>query len=150
MESERKGVATLLVVALLAGSMGGLTVWIFQGHSLEIVPDEVSYTELAAVLLTAVSVLVAVFGVVVALLAVWGYRNFRRVAKSAAEIIAREVASAEVVKEMREGAAGSVIDEKIFGALDAMKNGKYEVWREERDAQTARMNALDQEYIEDE
>jgi hypothetical protein len=48
------------------------------------VSNNMPYQDLAAVLLTAVAVIVTVLGVSMAILAVWGYASFERIAKKAA------------------------------------------------------------------
>ena len=105
-----------------------------------------TYAELAAVLLAAASVMVAVFGVSMAVLALWGYRQFKRVAKVASSDIARQVASKEVLNELREGAAGNLIDQKVLQAMDeVLRSGKFDAWREEREAERKRHTELDEE-----
>jgi hypothetical protein len=144
-----KSVSWVVLTAVVGGLTGGLAVWLSQGHSIHLRPEGMSYAELAAVLLGSVSVLVAIFGVLMAVLALWGYRHFRNVAKRASAEIARNVASKEVLKEMRDGVAGSVIDQKVLEAVDAMRNGKYDAWREARDAASQRLNELDRAEEED-
>lgn len=138
--------STVLVLSCAAGISGGAFVWLFQGHSIKIRPEGMTYAELAAVLLAAASVMVAVFGVSMAVLALWGYRQFKRVAKGASSDIAREVASKEVLNELREGAAGNLIDQKVLEAMDeVLSSGKFDAWREEREAERKRHTDLDKE-----
>lgn len=90
--------------------------------------------------------MVAVFGVSMAVLALWGYRHFKKVAKVASSDIAREVASKEVLDELREGAAGTLIDQKVLEAMDeVLKSGKFDAWREEREAERERLKDLDED-----
>lgn len=107
-------------------------------------PIGMTYADLAAVLLTAVSVIVAVFGVLMALLALWGYRHFKDVAKSASESMAMKVARDEVEREMREGTAGRLIDQKVFEAMESADGGRYEAWKESREEERQKFGDLEQ------
>ncbi len=53
-------------------------IWIWQGGDFNLRPHEISYMDLAAVLLTAVAVIVAIFAGVLALAAVWGFNQLKR------------------------------------------------------------------------
>lgn len=70
--------------ALAGGFLGAALLWIFQGHSFRLIPGEMSYADLSAVMLSAVSVLVTILGVVVAILAIWGYSHFKGIAEDSA------------------------------------------------------------------
>ena len=66
-------------LAALFGAIGGslITRYVRTGH-FNIVPDNISYSDLAAVLLTAVGVIVAIFGGVLAIAAFWGFEQMKR------------------------------------------------------------------------
>lgn len=142
--SSFRRIASAIVTPILAGGVGGGLMWVLQGHSLSLIPQGMTYAELAAVMLAAASVLVGVFGALVAFLALWGYRSFRVIAKTASTETARKVARSEVQKEMREGVAGSVIDQKVMDAMEAARNGKYDAWREEMSKQRQELLELDE------
>jgi hypothetical protein len=79
----------VIVTSLIGGVVGGLAIAaIFVGvHSVwprRLMPNDMPYQDLAAVLLTSVAVIVTVLGVSMAILAVWGYASFERIAKKAA------------------------------------------------------------------
>jgi len=78
-------VLKIAISTLLGGAVGGALVWFVQTNSFHLVPVGMTYTELAATLLSAVSVLVTILGVFVALLAIWGYSQFKSFAQSAAK-----------------------------------------------------------------
>lgn len=81
-------------VAFLGATIGGGVVWLGQTGSFHLRPVEMSYADLAATLLTAVGVIVAIFGGVLALAAIWGFNQLKRDAISAAENVG--------LKEVRE------------------------------------------------
>jgi hypothetical protein len=66
-----------LFVALSAAVGAGL-MWLFQGHSLEVLPSKMSYADFVAVLLTALSALVAILALIFAIFALWGWAQFRK------------------------------------------------------------------------
>lgn len=73
-----------MTATLVGGFLGAALLWIFQGHSFRLIPGEMSYADLSAVMLSAVSVLVTILGVVVAIVAIWGYTHFKGIAEDAA------------------------------------------------------------------
>ncbi len=67
--------------ALIAGgsaTAGALATSYVQTGRLYVVPANISYPDLAAVLLSAVGVIVAIFGGVLAILAFWGFEQMKR------------------------------------------------------------------------
>lgn len=79
----------VIVTSLIGGLVGGLAIAaVFVGvHAVwprRLVANDMPYQDLAAVLLTSVAVIVTVLGVSMAILAVWGYASFERIAKKAA------------------------------------------------------------------
>lgn len=67
--------------ALVAGgsaTAGALATSYVQTGRLYVVPANISYPDLAAVLLSAVGVIVAIFGGVLAILAFWGFEQMKR------------------------------------------------------------------------
>ncbi len=71
-----------LVVGGITGALSSIVLLSWLG---DITPNGVSYTDLAAVLLTAVGVLVTVLGVIFAIAAFWGFAELKRSAVNAAE-----------------------------------------------------------------
>jgi hypothetical protein len=69
------GAGSLLLVALIAR-------WTWPN---ELRSNHMSYPELAAIILTGVGVLVALLGAIVAVFAVWGFGEFKRIAKRTAK-----------------------------------------------------------------
>lgn len=72
------------------GMIIGIAVTISSIFLIKIVPASVkqyqmSYADLSAILLTAVSILVTILGIVVAILAFWGYRTILKTAKQSAK-----------------------------------------------------------------
>lgn len=62
----------------LGAIIGGAMVWIGQAGSFSLRPVGMSYADLAATLLSAVGVIVAIFGGVLALAALWGFNQLKR------------------------------------------------------------------------
>lgn len=73
-----------ILVSLAAGLVGGAVVWVGQTSSLRVVPLGVSYEDLIAVMLTGVSILLAVVGVGLAILAFLGWTSFKGMTQKAA------------------------------------------------------------------
>lgn len=73
-----------IVAAVVGAVVGGATVWFLQTASFRLTPANMTYPELAAVLLTAVAVIVAMFAGVVGLAAVWGFKQLKEDAVTAA------------------------------------------------------------------
>ncbi|KFG90048.1 hypothetical protein BV98_002221 [Sphingobium herbicidovorans NBRC 16415] len=86
--------------AFLGAIIGGFMVWMIGGRELHVVPLGVSYGDLAAIALTAVTVLLAVFALACAFAALYGYREFMKrsaaVAASVAEKKTEEAVEATV------------------------------------------------------
>jgi hypothetical protein len=74
-----------IATAIAGGVIGAALLWVFQGNSLRLVPGQMSYAELSAVMLSAVSVLVTILGVIVAIIAIWGYAHFKGIAETSAK-----------------------------------------------------------------
>jgi len=90
---------------------GGVVVWIGQAGSFHLWPVDMSYADLAATLLAAVGVIVAIFGGVLALAAIWGFNQLKRDAISAAQ--------AAGASEIREQIENGTIRDYIISAAQA-------------------------------
>lgn len=75
---------TALIAGAIGGLTGGLLLWLILGIASGLMPGEILYTDLAAVLLTAVAVLVTALGVFGAIMAVWGYGQLKDTAENVA------------------------------------------------------------------
>lgn len=77
-----------------------------------------SYSDLAALLLTAVAIIVTVLGVFIAILAFWGYSQFRRSSKSAAvQFVKAELENGKIRKEISEIVVAEVVRQLDDGKL---------------------------------
>lgn len=92
--------------------MGAAFILLTQRGSFSLLPEKTTYLDLAAVLLGAVSVIVAVFGGVLALLALWGFKQLKTDAISAAAL----AGTAEVKEQVEKGA----LRDYIHGEIDEM------------------------------
>ena len=87
------------IVGFLGAFVGGVVVWLGQAGSFHLRPVGMTYAELAATLLTAVGVIVAIFGGVLALAAIWGFNQLKRDAIAAAE----NAGSTEIREQVENG-----------------------------------------------
>ncbi len=101
-------------VALFGSLVGGVIVWISQVGGFHIYPIGMSYSDLAAVLLTAVAVIVAIFAGVLALAAVWGFSQLKREAVAAAEM----AGAAEVKHLFEKGSLHEYIKSEVMFVID--------------------------------
>lgn len=100
------------IAGFFGAVVGGAIVWIGQAGSFSLRPVGMSYAELAATLLTAVGVIVAIFGGVLALAALWGFNQLKRDAITAAE------AAGSV--EIREQIENGTIRDYIRGEIERL------------------------------
>jgi Na+-transporting methylmalonyl-CoA/oxaloacetate decarboxylase gamma subunit len=136
---------------LLAGAIGGGAVWIGQGRSLHIKPSEISYSDLISILLTAVAVLVAIFGVVMAVLAIFGYQHFKTVVEKTSKASAEEIASKTAKNIADEKLNSDEVKQLIVMAVatriaDAEKDGTLAAWAIEQRKQQAALNEVDEDH----
>ena len=81
---RKRDLLSVAATALVGGLVGATTIWFLKTHSVVLVSGGMSYADLSATLLSAVAVLMTILGVFVALLAVWGYSQFKAFASAAA------------------------------------------------------------------
>lgn len=96
-------------IGFLGAVVGGAVVWIGQAGNFHLRPVGMSYADLAATLLSAVGVIVAIFGGVLALAALWGFNQLKRDAVAAAEI----AGSDEIREQIENGALRDYIRGEI-------------------------------------
>lgn len=97
------------IIGFSGAVVGGVTVWIGQVGSFHLEPVGMSYADLAATLLTAVGVIVAIFGGILALAAIWGFNQLKRDAVTAAE----NAGSTEIREQIENGALREYIKGEI-------------------------------------
>lgn len=68
----------ITLTAGVSAIIGALIASYAQTRHLDVIPAHISYPDLAAVLLSAVGVIVAIFGGVLAILAFWGFEQMKR------------------------------------------------------------------------
>jgi hypothetical protein len=107
-EEPRKGMFAGSLIGGLIGSVafGAVGVAIYHSWPGSLKSDDMHYQDLAAVLLAAVAVIVTVFGVMMAVLAIWGYTTFRGIAKKAA----RKSAQDYVKRDVESGTIGKIVE----------------------------------------
>lgn len=103
--------------ALGGGIVGGGIVWLSQTGNLHLQSVEMSYADLAAILLTAVGVIVAIFAGVLALAAFWGFNQLKRDAISAAETSS--------LKEVREQIENGPVRNYIIGEIERLADEEF-------------------------
>lgn len=102
------------------GLVGGGIVWAAQAGELRLTPVGMSYADLAAVLLSAVGVIIAVFGGVLAIAAVWGFNQLKRDAISAAE----KAGASEIREQIENGTVRDYIKGEVGRLADEEFNSK--------------------------
>jgi len=119
-----------MVWALIGGVAGGFLVWVGQGHALEFYDNGMPYQDLAAVLLTAASLMVAIFGVIFAMVAIWGYTQFKRGVEAKTRGVVEEVIRAHLIEELTEGSSRAVLEKIVAQFLNSAreKPGTVEAW----------------------
>lgn len=136
-----------IILVMASAAIGAALMWVFQGNSLRVVPSAMSYADFVAVLLTAISALVAVVGVALAVFALWGWSQFRRgVQAKIAEITPRLLA-----EELRSGSTRQVLDDLVvdFFRTELENPGVAEAWAAERKRRQDELEELDQSPLED-
>lgn len=114
-----------LGVAALSGVIGGAAVWALQAGSLTLAPANMTYADLAAVMLGAVAALIAVLGVFMAVLAVWGYSQFR--------VFVEGAATTRVSQAMEDGELKSLFEARAVKFMtEEFESGKLRRLLEER------------------
>lgn len=107
----------------LLGLLSGVVFSVGALVTLKIRPEQLSelrmsYSDLAALLLTAVAIIVTVLGVFIAILAFWGYSQFRRSSKSAAvQFVKAELENGKIRKEISEIVVAEVVRQLDDGKL---------------------------------
>lgn len=126
-------------VGLLGGLLGGALIWIGQNGSFQLRPMDMSYADLAATLLSAVGVIIAIFGGVLAIGALWGFNQLKRDAVTAAADAGtrevreqiengplREYIRAEIERLVAEEIDSARMSQRIKDRVDAVAFGRPE------------------------
>ena len=101
--------------AFLGAIIGGFVVWMGFSHSLRVLPVGVSYGDLAAISLTAVTVILGVFALLLAIATLYGYREFMKRSTTVAAAKAQEVVEPIAIAEVRAYLGSGPID--VRGAI---------------------------------
>jgi predicted PurR-regulated permease PerM len=109
---------------LLGAILGGAIVWYVQTGNIRFTPAGMSFPELAATLLTAVAVIVAIFGGVLALAAVWGFNQLKENAVKAAKEVGLD--------EIQEQIANGELRDYIVKQIERLINDEIDSDRMER------------------
>jgi hypothetical protein len=72
-----------------------------------------TYAELVAIILTAVTVVLAVLAIIVAILAVWGYRDIKKQAASAAERAIEATVATALAKTVNESSLEKMLEKHV-------------------------------------
>jgi hypothetical protein len=138
----------LAIVSLGSGLAGAALLWIFQGHSLRIIPGEMQYHDFVAVLLTVLSALVAVVGLALAIFGLWGWTQF----KKGVETKITEITPSLLASELQTGNTRRVLDDLVidFFRAEMAKPGVAAAWATERDRNRDELAELDDAPTESE
>ena len=101
------------------------------------------HSDFVAIILSAISALMAIFGLGLAIFTIWGLSQFRQGVE--AKIV--EITPGFLVKEMSEGGSRQVLDNLVveFFRAEMAKSGMAEAWLAERRRQNAHFNDVDAE-----
>lgn len=133
-----------ILFAVSGGIVGGAIVWLAQGHSLSLKPVGMSYADFAGILLTAASLIVAVAGIAVALLGLWGYTQFTKIVAEGTKRSVIEIAPGLLAEELRDGASKQVLIALVAQYLvDAADPGVGTALSEGREHDIAMVKELD-------
>jgi hypothetical protein len=83
----------------------------------------ITYAELIAVLLTGLAVSLGLLGLVVAGLALWGYRAIRDEAKAIASRVARSETRKRVLEYLRTAEGMEIVESEVAKRFDELKEG---------------------------
>lgn len=130
-------------IALVGALVGGVLVWVLQGHTFQVLPQSMSYSDFVAIILSAISALMAVFGIGLAIFTIWGVSQFRRGVE--AKIV--EITPGFLIEELRSGGSRRVLDDLVveFFRAEMAKSGMAEAWLAERRRQNAQFDDVDAE-----
>ncbi|MFY2764641.1 hypothetical protein [Arenimonas sp. MALMAid1274] len=128
-------------VAFIGAFLGAVLLWLFQGHSLRVLPGEMSYSDFVAIILSALSLLVTVLGLGLAFFAIWGWTQFQKNVKT----VVNKAMPVYVAQELKEGGARQVLDDLVikFFRSELAKPGVAEAWDAERKRRIEELEALD-------
>lgn len=108
----------LIFAATLGGAVGALVLWLFQGHSIKLVPASMSYADLAATMLGAAGLLLAALGLVIGVFALWGYSQFRKMVEtSAIDHVTQSVAEGDLKELVTKSSVDYIKAELDTGGL---------------------------------
>lgn len=85
-----------VIVPTCAFALFAACLWFVVSRGIESPGNSWKYSDLITVLLTAISALLAVLGIIIAILALWGYRTIRQASEEQARHTARRVAKQEM------------------------------------------------------
>jgi hypothetical protein len=83
----------------------------------------ITYPELIAVLLTGLAVSLGILGVIIAGLALWGYRAIRDESKEISAKIARSETRKRVSEYLRSPAGAEIVENEVARRFDELKEG---------------------------
>jgi uncharacterized protein YacL len=136
-----------IAYVVLGGVVGGCLVWVLQGHTLSLSPAGMTFADLSAVLLTAVSLIVALIGTAIALVALWGFTQFRKIVEDRTHAAVLEMTPALLVSELRVGEPRKVLVNLVaeFFANEEQQPGVARAWNEERQEKLAVLDEIDKD-----
>lgn len=118
------------LIALLGAIIGGALVWILQGHTFQLIPGNMSYADLAATMLGAAGILLTALGLVIGILGLWGYAQFRTTVENAAvehvktsvaegdlKLLVTNVSETFIAGELDKGRLRKILEDRIDEVL---------------------------------
>ncbi|MBB3923033.1 hypothetical protein [Xanthomonas arboricola] len=149
--SQGKILAYALLSSLIGGFLGGVAIWFLQGHQLKIWPAQVSYPDLIAVLLTGLSLIIAILGLGVAFFGFWGYSQLKKmitqVTTSTASGEAARTTVEHLDRQFKTGEFGKQLETIVLNQLaNIMSNqSAFLAWAEHQRNNAQAMSQFDNE-----
>ena len=132
---EKVKLGILLVVS---SAISAAVMWVFQGHTLQVMPDSMSYADFVALILSALSALLALLGIALAIAAIWGWAEF----KSRIDSKVNELTPGLLETQLRDGEARELIT-NLVGQMFRIEHAKAEELERERERAANELDELD-------
>lgn len=133
----------LAAAGLIGGIVGGLAVWIAQKGSLSLLPSAMSYENFVSIMLTGVTVLLAVAALGIGAMAFWGWTTFKGITVDAAG----SAALAHLQSDDGAGAIRVVIQRIAVGFLqENLRNGTLLALAEQRNREEDQLREVDEDW----
>ena len=127
------------ILLIVSGAIGAALMWVFQGHTLRVIPGSMSYADFVALILSALSALLALLGIALAIAAIWGWAEF----KNRIDSKVNDLTPGLLETQLREGEARELIT-NLVGQMFRIELAKAEEAERERERTAEELDELDE------